>query len=227
MAKKRLGLVFVAMALCELVAGSPPWAIARASIQSNVVSTIAEARALPLGTEVTIEGSVTVPSGAFKSSLSDEGFALQDGSAGIYVSTGKSHGLSIRRRVRVTGKLSDSNGLLTIVPNDARSVRAQGRGQAALPEMTATGTVSETTEGRLVKVKGTITRPVVSDLPYGSRLFINDGTGEIQVYISASTRINLRRLQPGRRVEATGFSGQYKDHYEVNPRLPSDIKLIP
>ena len=48
--------------------------------------TIAEARSLPLGTIVTIDGSVTVPSGAFSSSTFDQGFAIQDRTGGIYVS---------------------------------------------------------------------------------------------------------------------------------------------
>ena len=45
--------------------------------------TIAEARSLPLGTVVTIDGVVTVPSGAFSSSTFDQGFAIQDRTGGI------------------------------------------------------------------------------------------------------------------------------------------------
>ena len=48
--------------------------------------TIAQARAMPLGTVVTIEGTVTTPSGVFASSFFDEGFAIQDTTAGIFVS---------------------------------------------------------------------------------------------------------------------------------------------
>ena len=47
---------------------------------------IAEARTLPLGTVVTVAGSVTTPSGAFESSFFDKGFGLQDHTAGIYLS---------------------------------------------------------------------------------------------------------------------------------------------
>lgn len=48
---------------------------------------IADARNKPLGTVVTVEGSVTVPSASFTSSTFDQGFAIQDATAGIYVST--------------------------------------------------------------------------------------------------------------------------------------------
>jgi hypothetical protein len=47
---------------------------------------IAQARALPLGKVVTVEGSVTVPSGTLVSAGPEElGFAMQDRTAGIYV----------------------------------------------------------------------------------------------------------------------------------------------
>src|SRR5215471_13994382 len=59
---------------------------------------IAEARSLPLGTVVTIEGSVTVPSGAFSSSTFDQGFVIQDRTGGIYVSTPSNLGFTPRQQ---------------------------------------------------------------------------------------------------------------------------------
>jgi uncharacterized protein YdeI (BOF family) len=188
---------------------------------------IARARSLQLGTVVTIKGVVTVPSGAFKSSSSDEGFAMQDGSAGIYVSAVENHGLHVGQRVRVTGKLVERDGMLAIVAVGAESIEARAYGPGLQAALVRTGQVGEATEGRLVKVKGEITRPVGDDLPYGFRLFINDGTGEIQIFISASTGIDPRGLRPGARVHVTGLSGQYKDHYEISPRFPADIRPLP
>jgi uncharacterized protein YdeI (BOF family) len=196
---------------------------ASAPAKAKIIS-IAEARGLPSGTVVTVEGSVTVPSGTFKSSISDEGFALQDRSGGIYVSMSINLGLGVGVRARVTGKLVESNGLLRVVPANAGSIRARGRGPQVRPEIIQTGHVNEMTEGRLVKVTGTMSRPVVSDSPYGFRLFVDDGTGEIQVYVSTSARIDLSGLQPGQRLSVTGIGGQYKDHYEVDPRFQADVE---
>jgi hypothetical protein len=64
---------------------------------------IGEARNLPLGTVVTIDGSITVPSGAFSSSTFDQGFAIQDRTGGIYVSVPDNLGFELRQQVRVTG----------------------------------------------------------------------------------------------------------------------------
>jgi uncharacterized protein YdeI (BOF family) len=186
--------------------------------------TVAEARRLPAGKVVTLEGTVTVPAGTFKLSISDEGFALEDASGGIYVSMSVNLGLRVGQRVRVTGRLAESNKLLTLSPTE--TVAVLGVGTKVQPLAVSTGEVGEMTEGRLLKVAGAITKPVVNDPPYGFRLFINDGTGELQIYVSASTGIDVSGLRPGRRVSVTGFGGQYKDHYEVDPRFPADITVL-
>lgn len=75
---------------------------------------IAEARSLPLGTVVTVDGSITVPSGAFNSSTFDQGFAIQDHTGGIYVSTPDNLGFAPRQ--------SASSSLSTTAP--AKSTRS-------------------------------------------------------------------------------------------------------
>src|SRR5678815_1917543 len=149
--------------------------------------TIAEARSLPLGTIVTIDGVVTVPSGAFSSSTFDQGFAIQDRTAGIYVSTSDNLGFALRQQVRVTGTLADTvlPGLLVLV--DVTDVKAHGSGPKVQPLPVATGAVGEATEGKLVTITGTITQPIVNDLPFGFIIFVNDGSGAINVFVTAST----------------------------------------
>jgi len=95
--------------------------------------TIAEARSLPLGTVVTIDGVVTVPSGAFSSSTFDQGFAIQDRTGGIYVSVPDDLGLELRQQVRVTGTLADTvlPGLLVLVDVTDIKVSWQGPKSAA------------------------------------------------------------------------------------------------
>ena len=188
---------------------------------------IAEARSLPLGTVVTIDGSVTVPSGAFSSSTFDQGFAIQDRTGGIYVSTPNNLGFGLRQQVRVTGKLADTvlPGLLVLV--DVTAVKAHGRGPKVQPLAVATGDVGEDTEGQLVTITGTITQPIINDLPFGFIIFINDGSGEVHSFVCASTGIDVSGLSPGQTVEITGFSGQFANDFEVDPRTQADIRVIP
>lgn len=188
---------------------------------------IAEARGLPLGTVVTIDGSVTVPSGAFSSSTFDQGFAIQDHTGGIYVSVPGNLGFGLRQQVRVTGELADTvlPGLLVLINVTDIKVHGSGPKVHALP--VATGAVGEGTEGKLVRIRGTITQPVFNDLPYGFIIFINDGSGETHLFVSASTGIDVSGFSQGQTIEVTGFSGQFASSYEVDPRTQDDIRILP
>jgi hypothetical protein len=187
---------------------------------------IAVARALPLGTTVTVQGAVTVPAGAFRSGTFDEGFAIQDHSGGIYVSIATNLGLAPRRLARVTGQIADSFGLLVLVVTNPDDVKALGRGPNVAPQQLATSAIGEGSEGRLVAVVGTITQPVGNDLPFGYRVFVDDGSGEVQVFVYASTGIDVSSLAVGQQVRVIGFSSQFDTHYEINPRIPGDIQVL-
>jgi hypothetical protein len=211
----------LALNLLALVPVSP----ANAAPVAAPTIDIADARALPLGSIVTLKGSLTVQSGAFSSSTFDEGFAIQDRSGGIYVSIATNLGLVPRRQVRVTGQLADSFGLLILVVDSSADLEPLGIGPKVAPEPFATGEIGETTEGLLVEVTGTITQPVVNDLPFGFKVFVNDGSGEVQVFVNASTGIDVSSLTVGQSVRLIGFSSQFDTHYEIDPRTPDDIKL--
>ncbi|HKR14133.1 MAG TPA: hypothetical protein VJT15_18865 [Pyrinomonadaceae bacterium] len=187
---------------------------------------IAEARSLPLGTVVTIDGVVTVPSGAFSSSTFDQGFAIQDRTGGIYVSVPENLGFGLRQQIRVTGTLADTvqPGLLVLV--NVTEIKRHGAGPKVRPLAVDTGDVGEDTEGKLVTITGTITQPVVNDLPFGFIIFVDDGSGEVHSFVSASTGIDVSGLSPGQTVEITGFSSQFADHFEVDPRNQDDIRVI-
>ncbi|MCP3804789.1 hypothetical protein NLX83_36540 [Allokutzneria sp. A3M-2-11 16] len=189
------------------------------------VHTVAEARALPLGTTVTVEGTATTPSGVFESSFYDKGFALQDRSAGIYVKTAENLGVRPGRRARVTGVLTDSSGLRTIVP-PASGVALGRRGAFVLPEPVRTGSVGESTEGRVVRGVAKIVKPVENDLPYGHKVYVDDGSGEVIVFVNTQTGIDVGRLAVGRWVRVVGFSSQYDDHYEIDPRGVRDLVVV-
>jgi uncharacterized protein YdeI (BOF family) len=188
---------------------------------------IGDARALPLGSTVTIKGTVTVASGAFGSSTYDQGFALQDKSGGIYVSLQTNLGLQLRDQAEVTGQLEDSYGLLILAPSSPSDVKPIGHGRPVTPEAVNTGSVNEATEGRLVVIEGAITQAASSDLPYGYKFYVNDGSGEIQIFVSASTGLDLSGLTLGQHVRIIGFSAQFDTTYEVQPRVQADIAIQP
>jgi hypothetical protein len=184
---------------------------------------IGDARRLPLGTVVTVEGSVTVPSGAFSSSSFDEGFAIQDETGGIYVSVATNLGLAVRQRVLVTGQLVDSFGLLTLVPAADSDVEAEGHGRGVRPLWVRTGGVGPANQGLIVRVVGVITQPVVPDPPFGSKVFVDDGSGPIRIFVNTSTGIDVSGLEQGQLLSVIGFSSAFNDP-EIDPRFQSDLE---
>jgi len=184
---------------------------------------IAKARQQSPGTAVVVEGLVTVPSGDFRSSSGDAGFAVQDQTGGIWVSVTRNPGLPVGQRVRVSGTLGQNASKLQILADAAGITRLPGRELRV-----ATGQVGPATLGFLVSVEGTVTQPVVADLPYGYRLFLDDGSGPVQIYLNLTTHIDPKApdLRPGRRLHVTGFGNQYNTTYEVDPRSRQDIKPL-
>ena len=206
-----------------LIAALLVFAAASAHAAPHAIS-IAQARALPYGTVVTVDGSVTTPSGAFYSSFFDEGFGLQDRSGGIYVSLQTNLNVAPRRQARVTGTLQDSGfGLLLLVPSSPSDVKLHGAGRRVAPRFVTTGGVSEATEGLIVQVVGTITQPPEIDDIYGIKFFVDDGSGELTIFVNFQTGIDVSGLAVGQVVSVTGFSSQFDTHYEIDPRFQADI----
>jgi hypothetical protein len=211
--------------LCTLLVVLVLGAAARADA---AVISIAEARSLPAGTVVTVEGSVTVPSGDFASSTFDQGFGIEDETGGIYVSTSDNLNLNFHRRVRVTGAVGDNGvGLLILLPASPAGVEKLHGASRVDPVPVATGDISEATEGLLVEVTGTITQPIIDDLPFGYQVFIDDGSGETQIFLCASTGINpfkIPFMKVGARITVVGSSGQFLTYYEALPRHRGDLR---
>jgi len=183
--------------------------------------TIAQARSQPLGTPVTVEGVVTVPAGLF-----DPGFAMQDGTSGIYVfhPSGFSQVLMPYQVVQVTGVLTEVNGLLEIIPADpATDVVLTGQSPPIRPLEVSTGDIGEGTEGWLVSIEGTVVAR------NGDTFTVDDGSGPAQVYIAPPTGIDISAITVGQTVAVVGFSGQFDpqppfdEGYRIQPRFQNDV----
>jgi len=177
---------------------------------------IAEARALPAGSQAKVEGFVTVVTGTFNSSTSEMGLAIQDDTAGIYVSLPESVTAGLGAKVTVTGKLAQMTQLTVIeaAPEDVA------------PKDLKTGAVDESNEGLLVRLTGQVTQAVKDDQPYGYNVFVDDGSGEVQVFVSivgGAPVIDTPSIMMGQTIEVTGLSGQYEATREVLPRMASDL----
>lgn len=192
------------------------------AIAAAVVVPIAAVRDLPLGTTVTIEGQVTVPSALFSSaSLEDQGFAVEDVTGGIYVRMDTNLGIHRNQQVRVTGTLGQSFNILFLDAQPAGVELLPGK-----PLLIATGQVGTATEGRIITVAGVLT-DIFDDGTFGVQFSVDDGSGAVAVFVHRSTGINpfeIPFIALGKRVRVTGFSSRFADEVELQPRFPDDIR---
>lgn len=206
-------LAAVLVSGCQTAAVSDPAQIETVSIK--------EARGMSIGERVRVSGTVTVQSGAFASSISS-GFAIQDDSAGIYV-VDADHAFNLGDRVEITGKRGAEFGQSNIVLESAEKLTSSG---TVIPESVRTGNVGEAQEGTLIRVEGYV-KQTRGDPPYGYKAFIDDSSGECQIFVNISTGLvdNARDLKVGDFISVIGVVGQYENTYEVMPRILSDITI--
>lgn len=187
---------------------------------------IADARVLAVDEEATIEGYVTVAPGTFNSAIGDQGFAIQDATGGIYVSVPDALDFGLGEHVRVSGRLAQVAQFTTLIA-DTDDVEVQSGTMDIEPRSIATGEVGELNEGELIEVKGMVTQMVMDDSPYGFKVYVDDGSGEIQVFIhivDGVPVIDLSLLAVGEMISTVGLSAQYETTYEVAPRMTEDLQ---
>lgn len=180
-------------------------------------STIAGAKPLAKGTKVILEGQVTVWPGPFGKGV----IYIQDETAGImvYLSMGDYSQLEEGDWVRIEGVVWEYKGESEIKVYEAGDVQRLGPGEPVLPAPIDTGQVGEALEGKLVQVTGRITK-------FGS-FYLDDGSGEVEVYIHRGTDIELKGLKAGQILMVVGVVGQFGSTHEIRPRCQADIKPMP
>jgi hypothetical protein len=139
------------------------------SDQSDTV-TIATAHGFSLGKEVSVRGFITVPPSLFASFTGEQGFAIEDSTGGIYVQLESAISLQLGKEVRVSGQLAEI-AKLTVISSRIELIEQLSQQVAVQPVDVTTGAVSAATEGRLVRIQGTITCPIGDDRPYGYKIF--------------------------------------------------------
>lgn len=190
------------------------------SAGSGVVS-IASARGVPDGTEVTVEGVALTDS-----TFADGGGYIADESGGIAVLLS---GGSFARgeRLRVSGTVDDRYAQRTLRADPADIV-VLGTGGDPTPIQAPTGSVAEALEGRLVRIRGSVLGAPTA-LSAGIAFEVDDGSGAVRMLVGSGTGIDVSAWGAGYRVELVGVLGQRDSSgagtsgYRLQPRDPADI----
>jgi uncharacterized repeat protein (TIGR01451 family) len=199
---------------------------------------IAEARTLPLSSTVYVGGYVNYPPGLSNTpTQTNDEFLMQDaslGTTGVSVfytgSIAKFNKFAVGDYVRARGTLAEYNGKLEVVVFTTTHAVSTGLNIPLVPWVRATGQISEATEGVLVQTQGT----VVSNPGTGLHLYINDGSGQADIFRDQDTpNLSFAGYQAGDVVRVLGvgtqsdFTAPYDSFYEVIVRYQSDVVAYP
>ncbi len=183
-----------------------------------IVIDIAGVRNLPKGSQVQVEGIVTVTPGVLGSQI----FYIQDSKSGIQIYCYKSDfpNLRVGDKIKVIGEISENQGEKRIKIKNSGDIQIIGNINPPSSINIKTGSVGEKYEGKLVTVSGKVTKSS------GNIFYINDGSKDVKIYIRSSTGIKKPKLRKGDWVYITGIVSQTKSGYRILPRYQSDIKVI-
>lgn len=177
---------------------------------------IEKVRALELGESVKFRAVVSVEPGVLGKTL----FYVAGSGIQIYSYRKDFPDIATGDIIDVSGILQESSDEMRVRITGKDAISIVSHGATPLPKTTETGDISEETEGYLVSLKGEV---IEVRWPY---VFVDDGSGEVRVYIKKSTGIEKRKLYAGDELSVTGIVSQTAAGYRVLPRYESDIVLI-
>ncbi|MGK9251395.1 endonuclease [Paenibacillus humicus] len=182
--------------------------------------TLSDARTLPSGSVVSVEGVIVSEPGIYGGG---ESFYLQDGTAGIYVFQSEP-GFHAGDVVELTAETAVYNSELELINPDS----IVKTGTQELPSAAAADTVTAANQGTLIAVGEATIANLAAAAPTGSFEFdaVKDGAS---VRVRADVRTGLSQdsfpYHEGDRVLLQGISSVFKGSYQLKLRGPQDIAL--
>lgn len=183
---------------------------------------IIQAKSLGKGSEIYIEGIVSVALGILDSEI----FYIQDETGGIKIDlpAGMYFDTYEGQRLRIKGILSESNNELKVnikTLDDIESQDSDGN-QLGQSEVYFEQAINdfESLEGQMVHLEGEIIEN------YSTSFDIETPFGIIRISIDSDTGIELSDKSIGDSVVVFGVFNQYNDSYRIQPRYQSDILII-
>jgi uncharacterized protein YdeI (BOF family) len=217
---------------CIPTPGAPNCSINTTPTPTRVfnLTPITDARALPVGSKISVLGSVIAHPCEFD--LYGHEMVLSDGVAGIdvYMDFPARMSCLIPRseQIVVTGVISDHYGLRSIYPvSNVDLTRHYREPREIAPRKMHTGNVGENAESMLVTIQGR-----VSNGANGDTLWVNDGTGMVEVRADEFSHASFAGITRDSIVRITGV-GYQNNHekladegYYLRVRAADDVVVL-
>jgi len=178
--------------------------------------TLADIRKIAKGSQVKTRGVVSVPPNLFgKTTMYLAGSGIQ-----LYMYKSNWPELSIGDLVEVQGKLTESKNETRIKLKENKDIIIIEKQEPPEPHEININNINETTEGYLVQIHGQLIEKS------SSKFYVQDETGEAEVYIKTNTKINKSTYKEGDELKINGIISQNNDIYQLLPRFSEDITKI-
>ena len=178
-------------------------------------TSISEAKNLAKGTWAKVRGIISAPPKV----LSDKVFYIFSEESGIqiYSSKGDFPEINSGDFVEIVGKTSEANNEKKINIYSADDIEILDADFPPKPKIIKTGEINETFEGSLVKIEGQVSRSA------GNVFYVDDGSGEIKIYIRSATGIKKPKTSKGTWVAIAGIVSETSTGYRILPRFQEDV----
>ncbi|MCC3375441.1 S-layer homology domain-containing protein [Cohnella sp. REN36] len=186
------------------------------------VTPIGQARQLPEGTEVLIQGQVTTAAGVFFDAA-----YVQDETGGIMAFNDVPEGtLKLGDVVRVYGhiKVFENNTEIEFDKFDNSIVKVSEGTPLAPKAVSTKDSISPAYQGQLVRVTGTVT-----EMPDSNSIVVDDGSGPVLVFVDgyiANQSGPIPDIRVGDRLSAVGLSGKYAEGDRIRVRDAKELAVL-
>jgi uncharacterized protein YdeI (BOF family) len=125
--------------------------------------------------------------------------------------------LKIGDLVEVNGEISESKNEIRIKLSNKDDMIILAKQDEPAPKKIMINEINEKNEGRLIQIQGQLIEKS------GSRFYIQDATGEAEIYIKQKTKITKSNFKEADNLIITGIVSQNNDVYQILPRFDEDI----
>ncbi|MCX6739880.1 MAG: lamin tail domain-containing protein [Candidatus Parcubacteria bacterium] len=148
---------------------------------------------------------------------------LAGSGAQLYMSAAKWPNLKIGDVVEVQGKISESQGNKRIALTDPGQIKVLESKDPPQPQEIKIEELNDSLIDYLVKITGQLIEKNIS------KFYIQDETGEAEIYINTLTKIKKTNYQEGDNLSVTGILRKYNGVFQILPRVDEDMvkNIIP
>lgn len=189
----------------------------KGKVAGEVIKTIvlADIRSEEKDTWVQTEGIVSAPLNLLGKNM----FYLAGSGIQVLVPEGNYAGLTVGKKVKLTGQVSSYFGEARLKVANASDLVTGAEVEPPAPHQIETGEIGEETEGWLVTIFGKVTQTS------GATFYVDDGSGEAKIYIKESTNITKPKMKKDTEVTITGIVSRTSSGYRLLPRFQDDVRL--